>query len=451
MCCVLRGYEPTCWCNILGHSIRFGLLPYRVAPFDSYWMPRIRLRHTALPKPLTGWLAINDLGVPRFWATVWADILLCGVAETTRGSNLAAVEKLYQSAALQTNGDHLDAIIAALDFDELEAVCQVCSRSMPSMALSLRSMARKPPRTALRFVNDVINHIGRSDGSAFATIQARLMRLNILYGQIAPKSNRPPAPIRALPALVVEELYAIFRPDSVRNPFRTTSARWRNYLIFLLMLHMGLRRSEVLILPIDAVKDDFDPVTGEVRYWINITENPYTNVDPRSQAPSIKTSPSRRQLPLSQELVHLIDLYTQNYRGKPSHTFLFNSQKQAPLAVQSLADVFVSATACLSDRARKALSDQGKDGVEGHDLRHTAAVVRLARYVDHGHDLETAIGKLRRFFGWSMTSKMPRHYAAAYFETRLAEVWNESFDSFVDTLRNLEGEVPQGNFRGGTP
>jgi len=91
-CCVLRGYEPICWCNILGHSIRFGLLPHRAAPFDSYWMPRIRLRHTALPKPLTGWLAINDLGLPRFWATVWADILLCGVAETTRGGHLAAVE-----------------------------------------------------------------------------------------------------------------------------------------------------------------------------------------------------------------------------------------------------------------------------------------------------------------------------------------------------------------------
>ena len=306
-------------------------------------------------------------------------------------------------------------------------------------------------QTALRFVSDVVNHIGRSDGSAFATVQARLMRLNVLYGQIAPKSDRPPAPIRALPAVVIEDLYAVFQPESERNPFRTASARWRNYLIFLLMLHMGLRRSEVLLLPVDAVKDDFDPATGEVRYWINITENPYANVDPRSQAPSIKTSPSRRQLPLSQELVHLTDLYTQNYRGKPSHTFLFNSQKQAPLAAQSLADVFVSATACLSDRARKALSDQGKDGVEGHDLRHTAAVVRLARYVDHGHDLETAIGKLRRFFGWSMTSKMPRHYAAAYFETRLSEVWNESFDSFVDTLRDLAGVSPQENFGRETP
>jgi len=166
---------------------------------------------------------------------------------------------------------------------------------------------------------------------------------------------------------------------------------------------------------------------------------------------SSRPRPSQRQLPLPQELVRLTDLYVQNYRGKPAHSFLFNSQKQAPLAAQSLADVFISVTARLSPQARKALSDQGKDGVEGHDLRHTAAVVRLARYVEHGHDLDTAIGKLRRFFGWSMTSKMPRHYAAAYFETRLSEVWNESFDGFVETLRDLAGEDWREDFEGGAP
>ncbi|GAA0569658.1 hypothetical protein [Caenispirillum bisanense] len=105
-----------------------------------------------------------------------------------------------------------------------------------------------------------------------------------------------------------------------------------------------------------------------------------------------------------------------------------------------MADIFAAVTRCLAPRARKALADRGKDGVEGHDLRHTAAVVRLARYTAAGYDLDTAIGKLRRFFGWSVTSTMPMRYAAAYFETTLAEVWNESFDTFVDTLRDLAGE-----------
>lgn len=404
-------------------------------------MSRIRLRHPILPESLTGWVTINGIGAPRFWATVWADILLCGVSESTRGQHLAAVEKLYQSAAEQNSHNKLDRLITTFDFDELEAILGGFLAKLRNESAVKRIDHEQTWQTALRFIRDVINHVGHSAGTEFGHIHARLLRLNTLYGSLAPKADRPPAPIRALPALVIEDLYEIFHPESSRNPFRSVSARWRNYLIFLLMLHMGLRRGEVLILPADAVRDDFNLETGEVQNWINITENPYSDVDTRSQAPSIKTKSSRRQLPLSREIVHLTDIYTQNYRGKPAHPFLFNSQKQAPLATQSLADIFTTVTACLSPKARKALSDRGKNGVEGHDLRHTAAVVRLARYVEHGHDLDTAIGKMRRFFGWSMTSNMPRHYAAAYFETKLAEVWNESFDCFVETLRHLTGEA----------
>ena len=77
-----------------------------------------------------------------------------------------------------------------------------------------------------------------------------------------------------------------------------------------------------------------------------------------------------------------------------------------------------------------------------HDLRHTCAVYRLSRYLACGDTMDTAIDKLRVFFGWSKTSPMPRHYARAYFETALAEVWNDNYDTFVETLRSLEGTRP---------
>ena len=59
----------------------------------------------------------------------------------------------------------------------------------------------------------------------------------------------------------------------------------------------------------------------------------------------------------------------------------------------------------------------------------------MRRYQDTGDDLNRAMEKLRLFFGWSPQSDMPRLYARAYFETELAEVWNEKFDRFVDALR----------------
>lgn len=51
--------------------------------------------------------------------------------------------------------------------------------------------------------------------------------------------------------------------------------------------------------------------------------------------------------------------------------------------------------------------------------------------------VENRYEKLRVFFGWSRTSLMPHHYARAYFEDRLATVWQDSFDLHIETLRKL--------------
>jgi len=209
--------------------------------------------------------------------------------------------------------------------------------------------------------------------------------------------------------------------------------------VFLLLLHLGLRRGEALILPADAVKDDYDPVSGELRYWLNVDETPYDDEDPRYDAPGLKTEHSRRQLPVSREIVTVADVVVTSYRGRPGHAYLLTSQKGGPLAARSLHEVFERVTGHLSGRARRALADRGSAGVSAHDLRHTCAVHRLRRYLNGGDDMDKAIEKLRVFFGWSEASEMPRHYARAYFETGLAEIWNEHYDAYVETLRSIEG------------
>lgn len=403
-------------------------------------MAKVQLRYTNIPAPLSGWSLVNDRQQPRYWATVWADVLLARVEHGTRARHLGAIELLYLSVADQVGADRLDAMIAELDFDGLEAALGSFLTKLQNES-KVRGVDRDGTwRSALRFIDDITSHLGRSSSARMAEVSANLRRLERLYSQITPTPPRPPAPIRALPAVVVEDLYELFNPTSDRNPFRTDAQKWRNYLIFILFLHLGLRRGEVLILPADVVKDDYDAATGELKFWINIVGTPYDDKDPRYSQPKIKTESSRRQLPLSRKIVKLADDYVENYRGPCFHSFLMNSQMQKPLASTSVNKIFSTITENLSERSRKALLDRGKAGVTPHDLRHTAAVVRLAMYVSSGLDLDTAIEKLRVFFGWSPTSQMPRHYARAYFETSLAEVWNESFDSYVEALRGLTGE-----------
>ncbi|RVH08988.1 site-specific integrase [Sinorhizobium meliloti] len=154
-------------------------------------------------------------------------------------------------------------------------------------------------------------------------MEVRLLRIDTLYRQLAPNPGTPAPPVRALPPSVVEDPYEIFRPDSPRNPFKTEALRWRNLLIFML-LRLGLRRSEAALLHTNSFKEDFDPGAGKSVHWLDIEET--EDIDPRYEQPGLKTEPSRRQLPLSQEIVDLALHYIRNYRGRANYPYLLISQ-----------------------------------------------------------------------------------------------------------------------------
>lgn len=238
---------------------------------------------------------------------------------------------------------------------------------------------------------------------------------------------------------MVQELCSVFDPTQSRNPFRSERERWRNYLIFALLLHTGLRRSELAMLPIDAIHSSYDDRDGSERFWINVGRSPYSSKDARREKPSLKTRYSSRQLPISAELVAMVDLVSARKRRGKAHPFLFGSQKGGPLNLRSFQRIFEIATTALTDEAKKVLADRGVRRVTAHSLRHTCAVYRLSRYVDSGDDLDLACEKLRAFFGWSPSSPMPRHYGRAYFEAAAAEDWSENYDALVHSLRRFDG------------
>jgi len=403
-------------------------------------MACIKLRNPSIPKSTKGWLLIDDLSLPRFWATVWADVLKACMGSTTRGHHLYAVERFYQATDRQFGSGALDRMLSELDMPALEA-------ALSSFLVSLRNDGNlrgvdnnQAWGSAKSFVADIVSHLSASSAGDYSMIHGRLLRLDRLYSQVSPARPKPPAAIRALPAVVVEDLYEIFSPNSLRNPFRTKALQWRNFLMFLLMLHLGLRRSEIAILPADAIKSDFDIISGEDRFWLNIVESPYEDEDIRFNAPSLKTENSRRQLPLTAEIVSVSDIVLGNYRKKASHSYLFGSQQNKPLSLRSIHRVFEVASENLSSAAKKELAMRNRSSVTAHDLRHTCAVYRLGRYVSLGDEIDMAAERLRVFFGWAPSSPMPRHYARAYFESDSADMWNETYDLLVGSLRSIFGK-----------
>lgn len=405
-------------------------------------MARIRIRNPKVPLPLQGWLLVDWRGLPRYWATVWSALEAASLEETTLGKKLAAIEQLYQSVEAQLGDDRLDLLIAQLDFNALESCLEGFFVSLRNRSAQNAADHSGVWRTAISFIKACTDRIARS--GSFKTpideIHARLLRLERLHNSLNLRRTRRSETVRALPAAVLEELYELINPQSSRNPFRNDSLRWRNFSIVLLMLHQGLRRGELLVLPIDALKEDFHPNTSEARFWLDVVRNPYESSDPRGDDPSLKNSNAVRQIPVAPTIAAAIDTYVSNYRGKQSHSYLFSSQEGSPLAKRSLNDILITVSKNLSNEAKSELYNRRKlDRIHPHALRHTCAVVRLKQFVDAGTDMNMAIQQLRVFFGWSRNSQMPQLYARAYFEDRLATVWQDAFDLHIDSIRNLNG------------
>jgi integrase len=402
----------------------------------------VNLASSSLPPTLSGIASIGPTGAPRFWATIWADILKTSRKPSTKRKHLAALDRFYAAVERQHGRDCLDRLIAEANADALEGCLMGFLAQLRSEATIANVDKTSNWTSAISFITDMLRYAGNASGLRASEMEAKLLRLDTLYRQLVPNPRKQAPPVRALPPLVVEDLYEIFNPESPRNPFKTEALRWRNLLIFMLLLRLGLRRGEAALLRTNSFKQDFDPVAGKTVHWLDVEET--NDGDPRFERPGLKTDISRRQLPLPLplplEIIEVEQRYSQNYRGRVNYTHLIISQKAKPLALRSFNEIFETATEALSEKSRKSLLTQGLERVSCHDLRHTSAVVRMKRYQDVGLDVDKAQEKLRVFFGWSNTSNMPRLNAKAYFETTLAEVWDEKFDTFVDAVRQINPE-----------
>ena len=175
------------------------------------------------------------------------------LAESTQTGKLRYIEDLYQHADRILGPNGLDDALADIDDGALADVLE-------SWFVSIRNRPRVTRADELRwhaglgFVTDVLTWLSRSriPDDRLRGIEARLHRLSTLYSQLHVRKSRQVETVRSLPASVVEALYDLLDPESSRNPFRHAKTRWRIYIAFVLMLHQGLRRGELLLLTADC-------------------------------------------------------------------------------------------------------------------------------------------------------------------------------------------------------
>lgn len=383
-----------------------------------------------------GHVLTDETGWPRFWSTAWSLLAGAGLAPATLKKRLLHIDDFYTHVESTLPRTHLDDALNTLEFAQVENLLE-------SYFISLRNVSKVSStigerwRTNLNFCRDISERLSRSDatGSRFADITVRLERLDRLYGQLRPPRPQTVTFVRALPAAVLEELYSNVIPGADKNPFANPTTQWRVYAAFLLLLHQGLRRGEILILPANFIKHERS--SKGLQYWLNVQATS-ENSDGRYSTPSIKTVSSIRQIPVSAATAEALMVYAENYRGKQNHPYFLSSAKNLPLSAEGVNYFLRCLSNSLSETTRKILEDRtGMHTISPHDLRHTAAVIRMKQLLSKGDPMPEALQKMRGFFGWARDSTMPQLYAKAAFEERLAGVWSDEFDERTAMLMEL--------------
>ncbi|MFA7349532.1 MAG: site-specific integrase [Methylotenera sp.] len=384
------------------------------------------------------WLLIDPHGLPRYWSTIWGMFRLNGLADTTVEKSLRYLESFYDYSDRNQYIGALDDAIGNIDLSALGTLLEGYFSSLQNKS-EINGATQKKWDTAFRFVKDTIFLLSKNNQNIaeLRKVEAKVGRLESLYSQLRISKRKTQEAIRSLPANVIEYVYMMLDPLSEINPFKRDVTRWRVFIMFTLLLHQGLRRGELLCLSLDSIRSDFDAKSNRMTHRLRVIENEY-EPDIRYTKSSIKNNNSIRQIPVSQLTADLVYEYIEQFRGKPNHSFLINSQYNTPLSVESLTKYFQEISDHLPDTIKDDLQYQtGKRVISAHALRHTCAVVRLNQLLSQGDEMNEALQKMRSFFGWSKQSDMPQRYAKAVFDDRLATVWNDVFDNRVAFLRAI--------------
>jgi integrase len=228
--------------------------------------------------------------------------------------------------------------------------------------------------------------------------------------------------IKGLTSQERSRLLEIMHPDSAENPFSDEAIRLRNWIMLLLGLDMGLRRSEMLLIK-----------TSDIHWHsrqlvvVNIEDE---SLDPRKAAPQFKTN--ERMLQMTDDLYDALKVYEEKYRhrkprsgGKSQarrHPFLLVAHKRnegGPLSIKAVDGIL--------SRVREIAPELAH--VTPHILRHDAVYTMLESMREElaaftPEDRTTQVQKtLTWMFGWSSGSDMPGKYGAKF--------WKEEADKAI--------------------
>ena len=238
-----------------------------------------------------------------------------------------------------------------------------------------------------------------------------------------------------------DRLLEVMHPECAENPFANEALKLRNYIILLLGLEIGLRRSEMLLIKL-----------GDI-HWHNgqlsVIDLESEGIDPRALAPQFKTH--ERMLQMGDELIWALQKYEGTYRVSKKvlseakkHPFLLVSHRRnegGPLSIKALDGVLPRVGKVVPELAH----------VHLHVLRHDAVYTLLDSMREEmeiltPEDRTTTVQKVLTYaFGWSSESNMPGLYGAKFWKEEADKAMKKRSGRFTAISESVESEICKGN------
>jgi len=390
----------------------------------------------------------DSMGIPLFDPCVYAvsELRARNLATNTIGNALRALKLLYDF--LQSRGIDLSARIRKgelLNLGELEELARTCRMRMDERDGGPSSVDRDPKPTphSQRFlerfrsssvtlsiaqvtpdvsaarllsirdylvwlisVNASLPFVSKDDRQALIGVSTNLV--SWINARLPTHNSSTKGGSReGLEKNTILELLRVTDPSCAENPWSDNHSRHRNALVVALLLHLGIRRGELLGLRVS----DFDFRKGTLL----IARRPDDPLDPRKYQPTVKTR--ARELPVGNALLDMTQEYILDQRraipGARKHDFLLvASDSGSPLSTPALNRVFeVMRTRCPS--LPKNLSP--------HLLRHTWND-RFSAEMDRNKVSPEIEKKTRSYLmGWSEYSDIAVTYTRRHVRAKAQE------------------------------
>ena len=186
-------------------------------------------------------------GLPRLAPAIWSSLIRGTLSDSYVRTKLTSIEHFYRYNEDTYPHPSLDYLITQLNFPEIELRLKGFLASLQNQTAIDGSDRSSVWKTVIRFVIDVLSFLSPivSSSQTMSKLKASVLHLERMYSFLNPPRRVRPRKVRSLPSMVIEELYELTTPGSKCNPFRGAKLQMRNHIIFLLLLHLGLRKGEI--------------------------------------------------------------------------------------------------------------------------------------------------------------------------------------------------------------